>query len=83
MALDANNSATIICSWVNILPWCSVMADGISSSYFFRINEDTVTDSTRKENLTKCINHSCGMSNVWSVHSYKWNDIVTHDWLLM
>jgi len=32
---------------------------GIGSSYLFRLNEDTIVDSTYQGNLARFINHSC------------------------
>jgi [histone H3]-lysine4 N-trimethyltransferase SETD1 len=38
-------------------------AQGIGSSYMFRIDQDTIVDATKCGNLSRFINHSCDVSN--------------------
>ena len=37
-------------------------ADGIGSSYLFRIDQSTIVDATRFGNLSRFINHCCNVS---------------------
>lgn len=37
-------------------------AQGIGSSYMFRIDQDTIVDATKCGNLSRFINHSCDVS---------------------
>ena len=38
-------------------------AQGIGSSYMFRIDQDTIVDATKCGNLSRFINHSCDVSS--------------------
>ncbi len=37
-------------------------AQGIGSSYMFRIDQDTIVDATKCGNLSRFINHSCDVN---------------------
>jgi len=37
-------------------------ADGIGSSYLFRVDTETIIDATKAGNLSRFINHSCNVS---------------------
>jgi histone-lysine N-methyltransferase SETD1 len=37
-------------------------AQGIGSSYMFRIDQDTIVDATKTGSLSRFINHSCDVS---------------------
>ena len=41
-------------------------AQGIGSSYMFRIDKDMIVDSTKTGNLARFINHSCEVSDYFN-----------------
>ncbi|RNA09701.1 histone-lysine N-methyltransferase SETD1B isoform X2 [Brachionus plicatilis] len=51
-------------------------AQGIGSSYMFRIDQDTIVDATKCGNLSRFINHSCDVKFVNFFTIYLWTNRV-------
>ena len=44
-------------------------AQGVGSSYLFRVDLDYIIDATKRGNMARFINHCCDVSNVVTKHT--------------